>query len=153
MKNFPQRMLDSKDMGIYWLVLLAPLAGAYVMAVRPSCVRPSTFFLVSTMETTFLNQSGPNLHEVFMGTRSRMSSIVCEIRLVTRVIGPERLKIAVFNLVSKIETRFSQLVCTKAAQSIYRHMTSDEFDNERNPPSNSEVNCPGIIENCCFEPC
>ena len=38
-------------------------------------------------------------------------------------------------------------------QSIYRHKLSDEFDNEWNPPSNSEVIGPWIIENCCFEPC
>ena len=54
------------------------------MAVGLSCVRPSVnFFLVSRIETTFLNQSGPNLHEIFMGTRSRMSSIVSEISPVT----------------------------------------------------------------------
>ena len=40
-------------------------------------------FLVSAIETTFLNQSGPNLHEVFMATRSRMSSIMSEICPVT----------------------------------------------------------------------
>ena len=70
--------------------------------VRHACVRACihasvNFVLVSAIETTFLNQSGPNLHEVFMGTRSQMSSIVSEISPVTpRVIGPERLKIAVF---------------------------------------------------------
>ena len=37
-------------------------------------------FLVSTIETTFLNQSEPNLHEMLMGTRSRMSSIISKIR-------------------------------------------------------------------------
>ena len=35
---------------------------------------------VSAIETTFLNQSGPNLHEVFMATRSRMGSIMSDIR-------------------------------------------------------------------------
>ena len=29
--------------------------------------------LVSTVETTFRNQSGPKLHKVFIGTRSWMS--------------------------------------------------------------------------------
>ena len=73
------------------------------MAVRPLSVCLLTFFFVSAVETTFLNQSGPNLHEVlFMGTRSRMSSIMSEICPVT----PERLKIAVFNIVSAIETTF-----------------------------------------------
>ena len=41
------------------------------------------FFLVSSIETTFLDQSGPNSHEVFMGTRSRMNSIIRKIRQVT----------------------------------------------------------------------
>ena len=39
-----------------------------------------TFFL---LEATLLSQFGPNLHEAFMGTRSRMSSIMSEIRPVT----------------------------------------------------------------------
>ena len=70
----------------------------------PECIHVSVnSFLVSAIETTFLNQSGPNLHEVFMGPRSRMSLIVSEIR---PVIAPEILKIAVFDLVSKIETTF-----------------------------------------------
>ena len=34
------------------------------------------FFLASAIETTFLNQSGPDLHEVFMGSRSWMRSIM-----------------------------------------------------------------------------
>ena len=41
------------------------------------------FCLVSAIETTFLNQSGPNLHEVFMGIRSRRCLIMSEIRPVT----------------------------------------------------------------------
>ena len=45
-------------------------------------------FLVSPIETTFLNQSGPNLHEVFMGTRFQMSSILGEIHLVTPELLP-----------------------------------------------------------------
>ena len=32
--------------------------------------------LVSAIETTFLNQSGPKLHKVFIDTRSGMSSIM-----------------------------------------------------------------------------
>ena len=63
------------------------------MVVRPSCVRPCVrasvnSFLVSAIETTFLNQTGPNLHEVFMGTRSRMSSIMSEIHPVTPELMP-----------------------------------------------------------------
>ena len=54
-----------------------------------SVVRASVnFFLVSAIETTFLNQSGPNLHEVFMATRSRMSSIMSEIHPVTPELMP-----------------------------------------------------------------
>ena len=62
------------------------------------------FFLVSGIETTFLGQSGPNLCEVFMGTRSWINSIMNEIRPVT----PEllALKIAIFNLDRAIETTF-----------------------------------------------
>ena len=57
--------------------------------VRRACVRASVnSFLVSAIETTFLNQSGPNLHEVFMGTRSRMSSIVSKICPVTPGLLP-----------------------------------------------------------------
>ena len=44
--------------------------------------------LVSAIETTFLNQSGPNLHEVFMATRSRMGSIMSDIRPVTPELMP-----------------------------------------------------------------
>ena len=51
---------------------------------RRVCVSASvSSFLVSVIETRFLNQSGPNLHEVFMGARSRMSTIVSKICLVT----------------------------------------------------------------------
>ena len=67
------------------------------MAICPSCVRPLTFFF------PFLHQSGPNLHEVFIsdeydGERNPPSN--------PRVIGPEILKIAVFNLASAIEPTF-----------------------------------------------
>ena len=48
----------------------------------PASVRSLTLH-ASAIETTFLNQSGPNLHEMFMGTRSRMNLIVKEIRPVT----------------------------------------------------------------------
>ena len=46
-------------------------------------MRASINFFLSAIETTFLDQSEPNLHEAFMGTRSRMSSIMNEIRPVT----------------------------------------------------------------------
>ena len=85
--------------------MLAPLAKGQ----RGLCHGSSSinFFLVSSIETAFLSQSGPNLHEVFIGTSSRMSLIVSKIRPSnSRVIGPERLKLAVFNLVSAIETIF-----------------------------------------------
>ena len=63
--------------------------------------------LVSTIETTFLNQSGPKLHKVFIGTRSRMSLIMSKIGPVTqKLFALELLKIAVLNLVSAIETTF-----------------------------------------------
>ena len=42
------------------------------------------FYLVSIIETTFLNQSDPKLHKKFICTRSRMSSIMSEIRPLTR---------------------------------------------------------------------
>ena len=54
-----------------------------MVVVRRVCVRASVnFFLVSAIKTTFLYQSGSNLHEVFMGTKSQMSLIVSEIRQV-----------------------------------------------------------------------
>ena len=57
--------------------------------VCPACVRASVnSFLVSAIETIFLNQSGPNLPEVFMATRSRMSSIMSKIRPVTPKLMP-----------------------------------------------------------------
>ena len=53
--------------------------------------------LVSAMETTFLNQSGTKLHKVFMGTSSRVSSIMSEIRLVTpKLFALELLKTVVY---------------------------------------------------------
>ena len=57
------------------------------MAVRQLCVRLLTL-LVSVIETTILNQSGPNLHEVLMGTRARMSSTVSKIHPVTPELLP-----------------------------------------------------------------
>ena len=120
-----------------------------------SVVRASVnSFLVGAIETTFLNQSGPNLHEVFMATRSQMSSIMSEICPVTPELMPLKYwKLAVLDLVSTIETTFLNQSGPKLHQSIYRHKISDEFDNEQNQPSNTEVICPWIIENCCFEPC
>ena len=76
--------------------------------VSCACVRASiNSFLVSSIETTFLNQSGPNLHEVFMATRSWMSSIISKIRPVTlELMPPDILKIAVFDLIVLTETTF-----------------------------------------------
>ena len=53
--------------------------------------------LVSAMETTFLNQSGPKLHKVFIGTRSLMCLIMRENSLVTqKLFALELLKIVVY---------------------------------------------------------
>ena len=53
--------------------------------------------LVSAIETTFLNQSGPKLHEVFIGTRSQMSSMMSKIHPVTpRLFALELLEIVVY---------------------------------------------------------
>ena len=49
-------------------------------------VHPLIFFLLSAIETTFLSQSRPNLHKVFMGTRSQMSSIISKICPVVVVV-------------------------------------------------------------------
>ena len=65
-------------------------AGSSVLCVC-ACVN---FFLVRAIETTFLNQSGPNLHEVLMGIRSQMCLINPPSS--SRVIGPEILKITFF---------------------------------------------------------
>ena len=51
-------------------------------------MRQLTFFLLARGETTFLNLSELNLQEVFMGTRSRVSSIVSEIRPETPELLP-----------------------------------------------------------------
>ena len=78
-----------------------------------------------------------------------MSSLMSEIHPVT----PELLawKIAVFNLVSAIETTFLNQSGPKVHRFIDRHKLQDEFNNEQNLPSNTEVICPWIIENSCFE--
>ena len=67
-----------------------------------------------------------------------------------KLFALELLKIAVLNLVRSVETTFLNQSWPKIAQSIYRHKISDEFDNEGNPPSYTEVICPWIIENCCL---
>ena len=65
------------------------------------------FKFVRATETTFLNQSGPKLHKVYIGIRSWMSSIMSRIHPVTRkLFALELLKIAVLNLVSVTETIF-----------------------------------------------
>ena len=75
--------------------------------IGPDRLKIAVFNLVSAIETTFLNQSGPKLHKVFIGTRSRMSSIMSKILPVTRkLFALELLKIALLNLVSAIETTF-----------------------------------------------
>ena len=123
-----------------------------------ACMHVSiNFFLVSTIETTYLNQSGPILHEVFIGTESRMSSIMSEIHPVTWVIGLERLKIAVFWPCWCNRDHISQSIWTRVAQGICGHKILDEFDNDQNPPSNTEffalellkiaaLNLVGVIE-------
>ena len=73
----------------------------------PERLNIAVFNLVSAIESTFLNQSGQKLHTVSMGIRSRMSSIMSEIRLETwKLFTLELLKIAVLNLVSAMETWF-----------------------------------------------
>ena len=73
----------------------------------PEILKIAVLDLVSTIETTFLNQSGPKLHKVFIDTRSRMSSIMSKIGTVTwKLFALKLLKIAVLNLVSAIETTF-----------------------------------------------
>ena len=67
-------------------------------------VCPLNFVFFSAIEIKFLNQSEPSLHEMFMGTRSRMSLILSKIRPVT--LDLLALKIAVFNLVSATKTTF-----------------------------------------------
>ena len=63
--------------------------------------------LVGAIETTFLNQSEPKLHLVFIGTLSQMSSILSKIRPITqKLFALQLLKIAVLNLVSAIKTTF-----------------------------------------------
>ena len=52
--------------------------------IGPERSKIAVFNLVSPIETTFLNQPRPKLHKVFIVTRSRMSSLMSEIRLVTR---------------------------------------------------------------------
>ena len=53
--------------------------------------------LVSAMETTFLNQSWPKLHKVFIGTRSQMNSIMSKILPVTpKLFARELLKMGGF---------------------------------------------------------
>ena len=75
--------------------------------IAPEILKIALFDLVSIIETIFLNQPGPKLHKVFIGTRSWMSSLMSKIGPVTRkLFALELLKIAVLNLVSAIETTF-----------------------------------------------
>ena len=90
------------------------------------------FLLVSAIETTFLNQPGPNLHEVFYDGHMISDEFNNERNLPSnsRVIGPERLKIAVFNLVSAIETTILNQSGPKLHKVFYSYKVSDYFDNE-----------------------
>ena len=106
--------------------------------IGPGRLKIAVFNLVSMIETPFLSQSGPKLQKVFIGTRSRMSSIMSEIHIIIWLFVLELLKIAVLNLVRDL---ISQSVWTKVAQSIYKHKISDQFDNEQNLSSNMEVVC------------
>ena len=47
-------------------------------SVRPSVIR--SYFLVYTLASTNINQSPPNLVEMYMTIRARMSSIMVRIR-------------------------------------------------------------------------
>ena len=75
---------------------LAPLAEGqrglcHGSSIRRAYVHESiNSILVSVIETTFLYKSGPKLYEVFMGTRSWMSSIESDIRPVTSELLPLR---------------------------------------------------------------
>ena len=67
--------------------------------------------LVSTIETTFLNQSGPKLHKVFIGTRSQMSSIMSKIRPITpKLFNLDLLEIVVYVCIFTICYRFSPYI-------------------------------------------
>ena len=73
----------------------------------PEILKIGVFDLVSTIDTTFLNQSGPKLHKVFIGTSSQISSIKSKIRpVIPKLFALDLLKIAVLNLVSAKETTF-----------------------------------------------
>ena len=76
---------DTKTATVFFFFFAPPAKGQRDLCHgSSSVVRASVnFFLVSAIEITFLNQSGPNLLEGFIDTRSRMSLIVSEIRPVT----------------------------------------------------------------------
>ena len=57
---------------------------------------------VSMIETTFLSQSGPKLHKVFIGTRARMSSIMSQIHRVT----PKLFDLALLKIVMYVYSPF-----------------------------------------------
>ena len=62
------------------------------IGVRPSYVRPSVHnLLVSTLASTNINQSSPNLLKMCMTTRARMSSIM-------ELIGPELSELSALEL-------------------------------------------------------
>ena len=65
--------------------------------ICPKLLKIAVLYLVSSIETTFLNQSGPKLHKVFIGTRSRMSSIMSKIcPVTTKLFALELLEIVVY---------------------------------------------------------
>ena len=66
----------------------------YVGVRRPSVVRPSvvrSHFLVYTLASTNINQSAPNMVQIYMSIRSRMSSIM-------ELIGPELSELSALEL-------------------------------------------------------
>ena len=79
--------------------------------IAPEILKIAVFDLVSTIETTFLNQCGPKLHKVFIGTRSQMSSIMSEIGPVARkLLALELLKIVVYVCIFTICHRSSNYI-------------------------------------------
>ena len=98
--------------------------------------------LVTTLASTNINQSSPNLVKMYMTTRARMSSIM-------ELIKPELCELSAL----EFDCLFSSIykywpISTKLGHNTYAHEGSDKFDYGSNWTRTSRVICPWIRKNC-----
>ena len=91
------------------------------LAVRPPSVHN---FLVSTLASTNINQSSPNLVKMYMTIRSRMSSIM----ELSELSALELEKNSIFDHVYTLASANIDQSVPNLGHSIYVHEVADEFD-------------------------